>query len=224
MTRDVVTVTPDAPVAEVVRLLLGEQLRALPIVDASDQVVGIISDGDLLRRGSTALPLHLQQILAAEGQEVPKTPRRAVDVMTTDPHTLRDTLPLAAAAEQFARHDLKRFPVVDAAGTLVGIVSRSGLLGNVSEALEQQAREATARPPTAPARRCWRRSSVSSTTGSSGCRWLMRMDGWSAWWGARVSWGSGAPGGGEGGRNRWVVVTLSTSRPVNGSRAFLEHR
>lgn len=146
MSRDVARVTPATPVAELVGLLIDRALRALPVVDAEGRVVGIITDGDLLSRGATTLPLRLQQILplgerAAQMAALEAQPQRAADLMTRDPITLPATTPLARAAAIMADHNLKRLPVVDAAGQLVGMVSRYDLLKTVAEGLRQRPEE-----------------------------------------------------------------------------------
>lgn len=143
MTRDVARVGPETPVAEVVGLLVDRAIRALPVVDGAGRVVGIITDGDLLARGGTTLPLRLQQQLplgerAAQVAALAGQPQRAADLMTRDPVTLSAATPLAQAAATMADRDLKRLPVVDAAGRLVGMVSRYDLLKTVAEGLRQR--------------------------------------------------------------------------------------
>lgn len=143
MTRNVAHVTTETPVAEVVSLLIDRTLRALPVVDDEGRVVGIITDGDLLARGGTTLPLRLQQLLplgerAAQVASLAEQPLRATELMTRDPVTLTATTPLAQAAAVMADHDLKRLPVVDTTGRLVGMVSRYDLLKTVAEGLRQR--------------------------------------------------------------------------------------
>lgn len=143
MTRDVARVGADTPVAEVVGLLIDRAVRALPVLDAAGRVAGIITDGDLLARGGTTLPLRLQQLLplderAAQVAALAAQPQRAADLMTRDPVTLPAATPLAQAAAVMADRDLKRLPVVDEAGALVGMVSRYDLLKTVAEGLRQR--------------------------------------------------------------------------------------
>ena len=64
MTRQVVSVRPDTPVAEIVALLIDRALRSAPVVDAENRVIGIITDGDLLTRGATELPLDLMGLVS----------------------------------------------------------------------------------------------------------------------------------------------------------------
>ncbi|MGQ9550433.1 MAG: DUF190 domain-containing protein [Roseiflexus sp.] len=149
MTRQVVSVRPDTPVADIVALLIDRALRAAPVVDAENRVIGIITDGDLLTRGAMELPLTLQRELspaerAATIETLATHPHTAVDLMTPNPITLPETTPLAAAAAVMADRGLKRIPVVDVQQRLIGMVSRSDLLATVAEGLRQR--------PTAPIR------------------------------------------------------------------------
>jgi CBS domain-containing protein len=142
MTRAVTSVRPDTPIAEIVALLLDRALRALPVVDADRQVVGIITDGDLLARGGTELPVDIQRELpiterAAQITALEQHPQHAADLMTRDPITLPGSTTLAQAAAVMAERDLKRLPVVDAQGALLGMVSRYDLLKTIAEGLRQ---------------------------------------------------------------------------------------
>jgi CBS domain-containing protein len=156
MSHDVASVTPDTPVAEIVGLLVDRALRALPVLDDDARVVGIVTDGDLLARGGTTLPLRLQQLLpigerAAEVAALASQPQRAADLMTPAPVTIPTTTPLAQAAALMAERDLKRLPVTAADGRLAGIVSRSDLLKTVAEGLRQRPDQPLRLPDGAPA-------------------------------------------------------------------------
>jgi CBS domain-containing protein len=155
MTRQVVSVRPDTPVAEIVALLIDRALRSAPVVDAENRVIGIITDGDLLTRGATELPLALQRELslaerAATIETLAAHPHTAADLMTPDPVTLPETTPLAEAAAVMADRGLKRIPVVDAQQRLVGMVSRSDLLATVAEGLRQRPATPIRQPDGAP--------------------------------------------------------------------------
>ncbi|ABY35679.1 MAG TPA: CBS domain-containing protein [Chloroflexus aurantiacus] len=137
MNHDVISVTSETSVGELVRLLLERGLRAMPVVDAERRVIGIVTDADLLQRGVSQLPLHLQQLLpgaerAAHLAAVAARPERAADVMTPNPTTIPATASLTQAALLMTEHDHKRLPVVDEAGRLVGMLSRSDLLQTVA--------------------------------------------------------------------------------------------
>lgn len=132
MSRNVVTVTRAAPVREVVELTVGKCYRAVPVIE-NGRPVGIITSTDLVQRGGLGVRVDLLQSL--EKPEVHELLERlsaqnktAADVMTPNPVTVTTSTPLPDAALTMARRGLKRLPVVDAAGALVGIVSRLDLL------------------------------------------------------------------------------------------------
>lgn len=127
MTREVVTVKPSATLDEVAELLLHSGVRAVPVVDP-ERLVGLITDGDLLRRGNLVLPLRMRD--AFQPHELPPvtSARRASDVMTTHVVTVTEDLPIARATELMARHGCKRLPVIDQQHRLVGIISRTDVL------------------------------------------------------------------------------------------------
>lgn len=143
MSRNVSSVNAETPVATIVSLLIDRALRCLPVVDAEQHVLGMITDGDLLRRGITTLPLRLQQLLPLSEcvdrlAALNTQAQRATELMTTNPICLLASTPLAQAAAEMADHGLKRLPVVDQEGHLVGIVSRSDLLKTLAEGLRQR--------------------------------------------------------------------------------------
>jgi CBS-domain-containing membrane protein len=134
MTFDVLTASPDTPLVDVADLFLQSGVRTVPVVDDNQHVVGIITDGDLLRRGNMALPLSIREAL--EPHEIaaatPVTSLRAQDVMTRDVVTVRNDVPIAAAIDVMAERGFKRLPVLDHDNRLVGIVSRADILQTVA--------------------------------------------------------------------------------------------
>lgn len=156
MTHQVAQVQPDTPVSEIVTLLIDRALRAVPVVDPDRHVVGMITDGDLLTRDVMDLSVGVQRALpllerAAQIASLADQPHRAADVMTSNPITLPTTTPLAQAAAVMASRTLKRLPVVDEQGRLVGMVSRYDLLKTVAEGLRQRPSEPVHLPAGAPA-------------------------------------------------------------------------
>ena len=138
MTRAVVSVDGDTTVSDAVALLIDHRLRALPVVEGQRRLVGILTDGDLFERGCLQLPLRFHFELPASEQtgsslEPLSSPRRVAEVMTPNPQTATPDLPLAEAAALMVKRGLKRLPVVDAQGLLLGMVSRADLLRTVSE-------------------------------------------------------------------------------------------
>jgi CBS domain-containing protein len=120
MTRDVVSVSPGAAYPEIVAKLLDRGVSALPVVDASGRVVGVVSEADLLPR-----------VEVTDGARRPRRKAhamRAEELMTTPAITIRPGAAIAEAARVLDAMRVKRLPVVDTDGRLLGIVSRRDLL------------------------------------------------------------------------------------------------
>ena len=116
MASPVVTVAPDAALKEVASLLVERRINAVPVVDAGDRLIGIVSEADLLS-------LETGQVAAAGGAP----PHSAGEVMRQSVYTLTGDTDATAAARLMLRHRLKSVPVVDA-DQVVGMVTRRDLL------------------------------------------------------------------------------------------------
>lgn len=132
MSREVTSVAPDAPLKRVVELILGRPYRALPVVDQG-RVVGIITGSDLVERGGLGVRLELLPRLAKtelqrQLEALAGKATTAAGIMTPAPVCIAPTTPLPDVALLMSRRHLKRLPVVDGAGALVGMVSRYDLL------------------------------------------------------------------------------------------------
>jgi CBS domain-containing protein len=132
MSREVTSVTGDTPLPQAVELVLGKQYRALPVVEAGVPV-GIITDGDLVRRGGLGVRLDLLRALDKPAvhdvlERLAASRKAAADVMTPRPVTVHERTPLPQVAEVMTNRRLKRLPVVDDRGALVGMVSRVDVL------------------------------------------------------------------------------------------------
>jgi CBS domain-containing protein len=134
MTDRVISVHPSDRIADAVRLMLDNRISGLPVISEAGQLVGIVSEGDLLRRIETGTTRHRArwlEILLSPGRlatEYVHTHGRRVDeVMTPDVITVTETSPLDTVVQLMERHGIKRLPVVRD-GSVVGIVSRANLL------------------------------------------------------------------------------------------------
>lgn len=140
MSREVATVSPATPLAQLVEFLVRRAVKAVPVVDEGC-VVGIVTGGDLLRRGGLGLRLSLQQrlppeVLAEQLQQLAEQGKTASEVMTAPVITVRDSAQVSEAARLMTDKHLKRLPVIDAQGALVGIVSRLDVLATVASAAQ----------------------------------------------------------------------------------------
>jgi CBS domain-containing protein len=129
MTTDVVTVTKDTSYKDVARIMTERRVNALPVVSRDGHVLGMVSEADVLRkqerafrRLGTGLPRRTRRE-RAEAQA-----RNAAGLMTAPAITIHPDAPLGSAARLMNGHRIRRLPVVDPSGKLVGIVSRRDLL------------------------------------------------------------------------------------------------
>jgi len=134
MVRDVVTVRPDTEVAEAIKLLTEHDVSALPVLDQAGDLVGILSEADLIRRAEIGTETHRpwwsEAMTGAStlAEEFAKSHGKKVgEVMTYGVISVTEETPLAEIAARFERRRIKRVPVVKD-GKLVGIVSRSNLI------------------------------------------------------------------------------------------------
>lgn len=138
MTRDVVSVSPTMPLTEAVQLLVNRDYRALPVVDPQNHVVGIITNGDLIERGGLRTRVELLGALTAEqlGEQLAslEQEKTVADVMTQPVVTIEPAVTLADAAHLTVTRRLKRLPVVNHDGALLGMLSRSDILRTRGEA------------------------------------------------------------------------------------------
>jgi CBS domain-containing protein len=130
MTRDVVSVLEETPYRAVVDLLVGRRVSAVPVVDRSDRVIGVVSEADLLHKVEAAggARPRIFDGWRRRGDRAKAGGRTAADVMTSPVVTAEPSLSLAAAARRMHREHVKRLPVVDSYGHLIGIVTRGDLL------------------------------------------------------------------------------------------------
>ena len=142
MVSPVITLKPASSVREAAQILLERRISALPVVNDKGKLVGIISEGDLLRRRETGTEHRRSwwlRFLAGEetaaGEYTKAHGRKVADVMTRHVITADPDAPLSEIAALFEKHAIKRVPIVKD-GQLTGIVSRSNLVQAVASAPE----------------------------------------------------------------------------------------
>lgn len=143
MTTKVITITPDSTIGEAAKLMLQNRISGLPVMNDRGELLGIVSEGDLVRRGETGTarrhPGWLEFILGRgrlSAEYVHAYGRKVSEVMTSDLVTITDTTPLAEVVDTLERHHVKRVPVVRD-GKLIGIVSRANLVQALASLLPQ---------------------------------------------------------------------------------------
>jgi CBS domain-containing protein len=134
MTPNVITVGPEDAVQDVARLLLRNQISGAPVVDARGAIIGVVSEGDLMRRAEIDTDEKRSWWRRAwAGRErlardyVRTNARKVADVMSSPAITVGPDASLREVASLLERKGIKRVPIVDG-GKLVGIISRANLL------------------------------------------------------------------------------------------------
>jgi CBS domain-containing protein len=138
MTRQVITVATGAAVLEAANIMLQNHISGLPVVDEAGKLVGIVSQGDFIRRveiGTQRKRGRWLKFLLGPGREasdfVHERGRKVAEIMTPDPCTVTEDATLEAIVELMERNNVKRLPVTRG-DRLVGIVTRTNLLSAVA--------------------------------------------------------------------------------------------
>ena len=134
MTRNCITISPDATVEEAVNLMLSRHISGLFVVDKAGDLAGVVTEGDLLRRDELGTqrnrPWWLRLLASPARQAADFTMangRHVRDVMTEDVMSIAQDAPLEDVVATMEKHRNKRLPVT-ADGRVVGVVSRADLL------------------------------------------------------------------------------------------------
>lgn len=134
MTRNVISVQPETTILAAAHLMLQHRISGLPVLDSDRHVIGIVTEGDFLRRAETGTQRQRPrwvEFLVGPGrlaEEYVRTSGRQIgDVMTQPVHTIGESMPLSDVVELMEHHRIKRVPVLRD-HKLVGLVSRANLL------------------------------------------------------------------------------------------------
>jgi CBS-domain-containing membrane protein len=149
MTRTVISVTPETTILEAANLMLRRHVSGLPVVDKAGKLVGIVSEGDFLRRseiGTQRKRSRWLKFILGSGREatefVHANGRTIAEVMTPDPLTITEDTALEEIVRLMEKNGVKRLPVMRDE-KVVGIVSRANLLQAVAS-LAQEVPDPTA--------------------------------------------------------------------------------
>jgi CBS domain-containing protein len=145
MTRDVISVAPETTLKDVAALLVEHGISGVPVVDRDREVLGVVSEADILIKEAGPEPRHggligwLLDGGSADGEKL--AARTAGAAMTAPPVTVGSLATAAKAARLMTEHGIKRLPVVGEKDVLVGIVTRSDLVRAFARPDEEIARE-----------------------------------------------------------------------------------
>ncbi|NRP74512.1 Inosine-5'-monophosphate dehydrogenase [Ensifer psoraleae] len=143
MTTKVIRLSPDNSVRQAAKLMFEHHVSGIPVVDDEGNLLGVISEGDLIRRTelcSEASVLVADMALEADDRAnafVRRCSWRVGDVMTANPVTIEEDAPVKQVARLMQERGIKRIPVMRG-GELVGIVSRADLLQAIFSARQDE--------------------------------------------------------------------------------------
>jgi CBS domain-containing protein len=147
MTTDPIGVTPDTSLKEAARLMVGHHVSGLPVIDTSGKLAGILTEGDFLRREADRDRKHrasLLRVLFGDGGEAALRAGTVGEAMTRNVVTISPDATIGEAARVMASRKVKRLPVVDADGEMVGIISRADVVSAFTkpdDVIEDEVRE-----------------------------------------------------------------------------------
>ncbi|MBV9564443.1 MAG: CBS domain-containing protein [Bradyrhizobium sp.] len=143
MTKPVITVKPETTIVDAANIMLQKHVSGLPVIDAAGKLVGVVSEGDFIRRseiGTQRKRGRWLRFILGPGKSaadfVHEHGRRVDEVMTPNPLTINEDTSLAEIVELMERNHVKRLPVMRD-GNVVGIVSRANLLQAVASLARQ---------------------------------------------------------------------------------------
>src|SRR6202171_6446253 len=143
MTRSVITATPETPIVEAANIMLQRHLSGLPVVNTAGKLIGIISEGDFIRRSEIGTQRKrgrwLKLILGpgkAATDFVHEHGCKVAEIMTPEPLTITEDTALEEIVQVMEKNNVKRLPVIRG-DKIVGIVSRANLLQAVASLARQ---------------------------------------------------------------------------------------
>jgi CBS domain-containing protein len=144
MTRDPITIAPDASVMQAVRLMLQHRISSLPVVAASGTLVGILAEGDLLRRGELGIngrrPRWIEFLIGSgqfADEYMQACGRKVYEIMSRQVFTASEETTTAEIVYIMKKRGIHRLPIVQG-GKLVGIVTRSDLVRALARVLRSR--------------------------------------------------------------------------------------
>lgn len=143
MVTNVITISVDASIGEAASILLNNHISGAPVVNEKGELVGIVSEGDLMRRpeiGTSRRHSWWLELISSDQSQafeyVKSHSRKVSDVMTRDAITAKSDAPLGDIAAMLERNRIKRVPILEG-NKIVGIVSRANILQALASATKK---------------------------------------------------------------------------------------
>lgn len=144
MTKKVITISKDATLAELAKLLIKNKISGVPIVDKREELVGIVTEADLIiKESNLPFPLSFSFAFLESYESYTKSTKeyletRVEEVMSTNVKTAREDMPISKVVNIMINNNVNRLPVLNNDGKLTGIITRADIIKTIIKKSEKK--------------------------------------------------------------------------------------
>lgn len=144
MTKKVITISKDATLAELAKLLIKNKISGVPIVDKREELVGIVTEADLIiKESNLPFPLSFSFAFLESYESYTKSTKeyletRVEEVMSTNVKTAREDMPISKVVNIMINNNINRLPVLNNDGKLTGIITRADVIKSMIKKSEKK--------------------------------------------------------------------------------------
>jgi len=144
MTKKVITISKDATLAELAKLLIKNKISGVPIVDKREELVGIVTEADIIvKESNLPFPLSFSFAFLESYESYTKSTKeyletRVEEVMSTNVKTAREDMPIGKVVNIMVNNNINRLPVLNNDGKLTGIITRADIIKSIIKKSEKK--------------------------------------------------------------------------------------
>jgi len=144
MTKNVITIRKDATLAELAKLLIKNKISGVPIVDEKEELVGIVTEADLIiKESDLPFPLSFSFAFLESYESYTKSTKeyletRVEEVMSINVKTAREDMPISKVVNIMVNNNINRLPVLNNEGKLTGIITRADIIKTIIKKSEKK--------------------------------------------------------------------------------------
>ena len=144
MTKKVITISKDATLAELAKLLIKNKISGVPIVDEKEELVGIVTEADLIiKESNLPFPLSFSFAFLESYESYTKSTKeyletRVEEVMSTNVKIGREDMPISKVVNIIINNNINRLPILNNDGKLTGIITRADIIKSIIKKSEKK--------------------------------------------------------------------------------------
>ena len=144
MTKKVIAISKDATLAELAKLLIKNKISGVPIVDEKEELVGIVTEADLIiKESNLPFPLSFSFAFLKSYESYTKSAKeyletRVEEVMSTNVKTAREDMPISKVVNIMINNNINRIPILNNDGKLTGIITRADIVKTIIKKSEKK--------------------------------------------------------------------------------------